>query len=78
MTDLIFCEAKPRVPSERAAAKVLDVDVLGVEVWLLPIWVGEAFPARLLACPVLGAWRRNCRAFASAFSCVRTNCARFW
>ena len=59
-------------PSDKAAARVLDVEEEEVEYWY---GVGDT---SLLACPFLGAWRRSCRALARAFSWVLTNCAKFY
>jgi hypothetical protein len=62
-----------REGSDRAAAHTLEVeDVLGVEL------VGEAVgDAGTVPATCFGACRCNCRAFAKAFSCVRTKYARF-
>ncbi len=69
----MLCEGKLSVPRESAAARALDVD----KVEELLICVGEASPLWVPDCPPLGPCRLNCKAFARAFSCVRTNCARF-
>lgn len=58
--------------SESAAAQTLEEEAGGLEG---PVGdVGE----RELVCPCLGACRCNCRALASAFSCVRTKYAKFY
>ena len=76
-------DAKLRYGRERAAARVLDVVVEDAEEWF--VVVGEpgvlgmpTAPDILFDCPCFGACcRRSCSALARAFSCVRTNCARF-
>jgi len=74
----MLCDAKVRYGRERAAAKVFDV---------VEEEEGEGGssvdpppgPETLFDEPCLGACcRRNCRAFARAFSCVRTKWARFY
>ena len=59
-----------RDPREKTAARALDVEV-GVAA------VGEISSGEPIVCPFLGGWRLSCKAFARAFSCVRTKCARF-
>jgi len=75
----MLCEAKVKYGRERAAASVLDVVAEDAEEGgcVLVGEVGVAAPPTdpdtLWEEPCLGAcWRRNCRAFARAFSCVRT------
>ena len=65
------CEVKLKEGRDKAAAQTLDVaEVAALEV------VGEACEA-VVPWPGLCACRCNCRAFARAFSWVRTKYARF-
>ena len=64
---------KVREGSERAAAQTLDEEeVGGLE------GAGGEFGEVGVAWPCLGACRCSCRAFARAFSWVRTKYAKFW
>lgn len=78
LAGFILCDVKLREPSENAAAKAPEVEDVGVELWLDPIWEGEASPPLATVDPFLFRWRRSCKAFARAFSCVLMNCARFY
>lgn len=62
----MLCEEKWSVPRERAAAKALEVEDGGAAPL---ICVGETSPA---LCEAFDPCLRSCKAFASAFSCVRT------
>lgn len=66
-------EVKVKEGNERAAAQTLDDEEAGG----LEGPVGEEGEIGLL-CPCLGACRCSCRAFARAFSCVRTKYAKFY
>jgi hypothetical protein len=69
---LIVCEVKVREGSERAAAHTLDdEDVGGLE------GPGGDEGEVGVLWPCLGACRWSCKAFARAFSWVRTKYARF-
>ncbi len=79
MADFTLCEVKFKVPSDRAAANVLDVDdevngrsgAVG-DVARLTVETDET----LWEEPCRGAFcLRNCSALARAFSCVRTKLA---
>lgn len=85
MAGLILWDAKVRYGRERAAARVLDVEEEEAEEGGF-VAVGDVGVAELPTAPVVAfcdepffgaCWRRNCRAFASAFSCVRTKWAKF-
>ena len=84
MAGLILWEANVRYGRESAAASVLDVVVEEADDGRFVV-VGDAgitdpptAPAILCDEPFLGSCCRfSCRAFASAFSCVRTKWARF-
>jgi hypothetical protein len=69
---LIDCEVNVSEGRDRAAAQTLDDEDEG----------GLAGPpgeeGEVMPWPFFGFWRCNCRAFASAFSCVRTKYAKFW
>lgn len=69
LTGLMFCGVKPHNGSDKAAAIELDVDVEAEAVGV----VGEALVA--IAVTFCDPRLCNCRAFASAFSWVRTKCA---
>lgn len=80
LADLTLWEVKFRDPRDRAAARELDVEeeVEGRSGRVLveelvgsdeTLWEG---PCRGAVC------RRNCKALARAFSCVRTNVASCW
>ena len=78
-------EAKVKYGRESAAARVLEVVADEAEdAWF--VVVGDPVvadppitPATICDEPCLGACcRRNCKAFARAFSCVRTKWARFY
>ena len=73
-----FWEVKVRLPRENAAARALDVDDVDEAFWYDVICVEEASPLEAPAFPRFVSCRCNCSAFARAFSCVRTNCARFY
>jgi hypothetical protein len=68
---LIDWEVNVREGRDRAAAQTLDEEDEG----------GLAGPpgdvGEVTAWPFFGFWRCSCRAFASAFSCVRTKYAKF-
>lgn len=80
----MLCDAKLSVPKENAAAKALDeeedddADEENGGLWYVPIKDGEVSLCGAAGCPGLGACRRSCSAFAKAFSCVRTKCAKFY
>lgn len=84
MAGLILCEAKVKYGRERAAARVLDVVEEDAEdggfVVVGDPGIADPPTAPDTPCddPFLGVCcRRNCRALASAFSCVRTKWAKF-
>lgn len=62
---LMLWEVKLSAPNDRAAARA-DV----AEAWLV-VFDCDAFESML-------GWRLICKALARAFSCVRTNLARFY
>jgi len=68
------CEVKVSEGSDKAAAHTLEVEVEDEGGLAGP--VDEEGEVALLW-PSLGDCRCSCRAFASAFSCVRTKYARF-
>ena len=70
MAGLIFCDVNFNAPKDRAEANVNDVEEKE------PPELGEE-PVGCCGVPAFLDWRRSCRAFASAFSCVRTKLARF-
>lgn len=70
----MFWEAKPRVPRDMAAARAADVDEAAAGTYLLRgEGAGDRSPAtELVDRECLGIGRFTSKAFASAFSCVRT------
>lgn len=70
MAGLIDCDVNFNVPKDKAVANVKDVEAKEPPV---PVdgAVGDCGGLAFLD------WRWSCRAFASAFSCVRTKLARF-
>lgn len=68
----MVCEVKVSEGSDRAAAQTLDDEDVGG----LAGPMGEVGEVTT-PCPFLGAWRCSWRAFASAFSWVRTKYAKF-
>ena len=71
LAGLIFCEVNFKAPNDRAAAKVSEVEEKEEPPELEGTLVGDC------GVPAFLDWRRSWRAFASAFSCVRTKLARF-
>lgn len=70
MAGLMFCEVNFNAPKDNAAARVREVEEK--EVPALEELVGDCGVTAFFD------WRRSCKAFASAFSCVRTKLARFY
>lgn len=71
---MIDCEVKVSEGRERAAAQTLDDEDADEGGLAGPLGdEGEA-----MAWPFLGFCLCSCRAFARAFSCVRTKYAKFW
>ena len=64
---LIFCEVKLRLPSDKAAARVLLADELWCEL-CIDLDCGEDAVVLLLPVVLFAGCRCSCRAFASAFS----------
>lgn len=73
LAGLMLWEVKVREGRERAAAHTLELE----DVAAFVVVVGEEEEGALLW-PCFGACRCSCRAFARAFSWVRTKYARFW
>jgi hypothetical protein len=83
LAGLILWDVKERYGNERAAARVFDVvEEEAEDGWFVTVGDGRidppTAPEMLFEEPCLGVCcRRSCRAFARAFSCVRTKWAKF-
>ena len=71
LAGLIFWDVKFKAPKDNAAARVEEVEE-NVEDG------GDATVGEVGGNAFLEGWRLSCRAFARAFSCVRTKLARFY
>lgn len=71
LAGLTFCEVNLSGPKDKAEARVREVEEKE-EPAEIEGEVGDCGVTAFLD------WRRSCRAFARAFSCVRTKLARFW
>lgn len=68
LAGLMFCEVNLSDPKDKADAKVREVEEKDEPA---EVEEGDCGVTAFLD------WRRSCRAFARAFSCVRTKLARF-
>lgn len=81
MAGFIFWDAKSRLGRESAEARVFEVVFEEAEEgWFVIVGdTGDSPTTFGRGVPFLGACcRLSCKAFANAFSCVRTKWARFW